>query len=50
MLRISDVLIRNIIGIAQAHDITNPVRKTTRHIDMIVESIRSCGITFHVKT
>ena len=49
MLRITDVLIRNLIWIAQAHD-TNEitVHRSTKHLDMVTDSNRSCGITFWV--
>uniref|UniRef100_A0A1X7TWP4 Uncharacterized protein n=2 Tax=Amphimedon queenslandica TaxID=400682 RepID=A0A1X7TWP4_AMPQE len=49
LLRISDVLIRNLLGIGQALDLKDITTKnSTRHVDMICNLIQSCGITFHV--
>uniref|UniRef100_A0A1X7V217 Uncharacterized protein n=1 Tax=Amphimedon queenslandica TaxID=400682 RepID=A0A1X7V217_AMPQE len=45
MLRISDVLIRNLIGIAQVYDIKKSAG--ARHLDSLVDSIKSCGVTFY---
>lgn len=46
MLRITDVLIRNLIGIAQVYDIKE--KRGWTYVDTLVDSIESCGITFHV--
>ena len=48
MLRISDMLIRNLVHAAIAAD-CHITRNTTVHLDMLLENIRKCGITFRVK-
>ena len=48
MLRISDVLIRNLVHAAIAAD-CHITRNTTIHLDMLLDNIRKCGITFRIK-
>lgn len=47
ILRISDVLIRNLVNAAMAAD-CRITRDTTVCIDMLLQNIRKCGITFRV--
>uniref|UniRef100_A0A1X7TMM4 Uncharacterized protein n=1 Tax=Amphimedon queenslandica TaxID=400682 RepID=A0A1X7TMM4_AMPQE len=49
LLRISHVLIRNLLGIGQVLDLKDMTTKnSTRYVDIICNLIRSCGIMFHV--
>ena len=49
MLRIFDVLIRNLIYIAVSIDKKDiNSQQNTKHVDMVVTKIVSCGVTFHV--
>lgn len=41
------MLITNVIGIAQVYDIRE--KAGARHLDSLVDSIKSCGVTFSVK-
>lgn len=47
MLRISDILIRNLVYAAVSAD-SNAIKDSTTHIDHLVEKIRNIGITFRV--
>ena len=47
MLRVSDILLRNLIWAAAA-DGTDNVRTTSTTINLLAEQIKACGITFHV--
>lgn len=49
MLRIFDVLIRNLIYIAVSIDKKDiNSQQNTKHVDMVATKIVSCGVTFHV--
>ena len=49
MLRITDILLRNLIWAMIHMDLQNRHKGTpSSHLDMLVESIRSCGVTFKV--
>lgn len=49
LLRISDVLIRNIVTAAATAD-ANINKDETKQTEKLLESIRECGITFRVCT
>ncbi len=49
MLRVTDVLIRNIIWAMIYNDLREVQQKRQpKHLDKLVQTIRSCGITFSV--
>ena len=49
MLRVTDVLIRNIIWAMIYNDLREvQQKKQPQHLDKLVQTIRSCGITFSV--
>ena len=49
MLRIFDVLIRNLIYVAVSIDKKDiNSQQNTKHVDMVVTKIVSCSVTFHV--
>uniref|UniRef100_A0A1X7VK49 Uncharacterized protein n=1 Tax=Amphimedon queenslandica TaxID=400682 RepID=A0A1X7VK49_AMPQE len=49
MFRITDILIRNLIWIAKAHDSRDIAAKSsTKHIDLVAQSITSCGVTYRI--
>ena len=50
MLRIGDVLIRNLILYAHSRDHRSQERlgETTHHIQELETAIRSCGVSFHI--
>ena len=49
MLRVTDVLIRNIIWAVVHKDLTEVhQRKPAKYLETLVEKIKSCGITFKV--
>ena len=48
MLRITDVLLRNLIYGAIQEDEKDITIKSTEHIDKLLEAIQQCGITFRV--
>ena len=48
MLRITDVLLRNLIYGAIQEDEKDIVIKSTEHVDKLLEAIQQCGITFRV--
>lgn len=48
MLRITDILIRNLIWLAIMEDGRNIMHASTEHIDLLLEKVRECGVTFRV--
>ena len=48
MLRVSDILLRNLIWAAVAEDGKDIVRTTSTTINLLAEKIKACGITFRV--
>lgn len=50
MLRIMDVLMRNLVRFAVAEDTSNILHTTTIHVELLEEKIKACGVTFRVSS
>lgn len=50
MLRISDILMRNLVWAAQQRNVSNITETVTTYTDLLVSKIRCCGVTFHVSS
>ena len=48
MLRIMDILIRNLIWYAAMEDSQNVICTSTGYVDLLVEKVKECGVTFRV--
>ena len=48
MLRIMDVLIRNLIWYAAMKDSQSIMCTSTECVDLLVEKVKECGVTFRV--
>ena len=48
MLRIMDVLIRNVVWCAAAEDASDILNTSSRHINLLENKIKACGVTFRV--
>ena len=49
LLRITDVLLRNLIWAAVEKDGQDIMSKKTESVDLLIETITNCGITFNVR-
>ena len=48
MLRITDILMRNLIWGAANEDQKDILKESTEKMDLLVEKVRACGVTFQV--